>query len=253
MKIAISSGHGKYIRGASGSPVPPELDEVDEARRVVDRVAELLHTSGIDVETFHDNISHDQSTNLSTIVNWHNNTAFGGDSHDLDVSVHFNAYNGSANGVEVLYVTQETLAGVMSQAIADAGPFTNRGPKYRNDLYFLGNTQEPAVLIETCFCDNTPDSETFTAKFDQICEAIAESLSGRDVPDEAPPERPPVEIPIGRNRVEINTTITGDVTSYVNGTLIRGHEPCEHKVEYTVSLHGDVTLVVNGEDFHNRL
>jgi hypothetical protein len=29
-KICISSGHGKYIRGASGY-----LDEVDEARRVV--------------------------------------------------------------------------------------------------------------------------------------------------------------------------------------------------------------------------
>ena len=29
--IIISSGHGKYIRGASGY-----LDEVDEARRVVD-------------------------------------------------------------------------------------------------------------------------------------------------------------------------------------------------------------------------
>jgi hypothetical protein len=30
--IVISSGHGKYVRGASGL-----LDEVDEARRVVER------------------------------------------------------------------------------------------------------------------------------------------------------------------------------------------------------------------------
>jgi len=36
MKVVISSGHGKYIRGgASESPIPPYLDEVDEARRVV--------------------------------------------------------------------------------------------------------------------------------------------------------------------------------------------------------------------------
>ena len=41
-RICISSGHGKYIRGASGSPVPPQLDEVDEARKVVEQIADEL-------------------------------------------------------------------------------------------------------------------------------------------------------------------------------------------------------------------
>ena len=31
MKVAISSGHGLKVRGARGSPVPPQVDEVDEA------------------------------------------------------------------------------------------------------------------------------------------------------------------------------------------------------------------------------
>ena len=52
MKICISSGHGIYIRGASGNPVPPQLDEVDEARRVVERIADFFEKAGIDVETF---------------------------------------------------------------------------------------------------------------------------------------------------------------------------------------------------------
>src|SRR5215470_17989392 len=98
MKIVISSGHGKYIRGASGY-----LDEVDEARKVVNRVAELWRTMNTGVETFHDDTSRDQSTNLRTIVNYHNSK-----SRDLDVSVHFNAYqtNSKPMGTEVLYVTQ---------------------------------------------------------------------------------------------------------------------------------------------------
>ena len=42
MKIVISSGHGKYVRGASGY-----LDEVDEARRVVEKVADDLRAKGV--------------------------------------------------------------------------------------------------------------------------------------------------------------------------------------------------------------
>src|SRR5262245_10252984 len=173
MKIAISSGHGKYIRGAAGSPVPPQLDEVDEAREVVDAVAQLLQDAGVYVEVFHDNTSNTQDENLHWLVSQHNE-AFGGAGHDLDVSVHFNAYDGTAHGTEVLYVTQEQLAGNLSAAICDAGSFTNRGAKYRGDLYFLNNTAEPAVLIETCFCDNTSDSNLYRQHFNAICEAIAD-------------------------------------------------------------------------------
>jgi hypothetical protein len=195
MRIVISSGHGKYIRGASGSPVPPQLDEVDEARRVVDKVAELWRASGVEVTTFHDNTSHDQSTNLSTICNYHNSHL---QPHDLDISIHFNAYDGSAHGVEVLYVTQEALAAKVSAAIAAIG-FTNRGAKYRSDLKFLNSTEAKSILVEVCFCDHTGDSNTFRANFDAVCRAIAESISGQAVgtPPDRPPsgERPPIDVP----------------------------------------------------------
>ena len=112
--VAISSGHGLYIRGARGNPVPPQVDEVDEARRIVDRVAELL-----DCVKFHDNTSTSRSQNLNTITNWHNKQ-----SRDLDVSVHFNAYDHNAHGCEVLYVTQESLAQDVCDEICEAGDFT---------------------------------------------------------------------------------------------------------------------------------
>src|SRR5580765_365271 len=167
--IVISSGHGKYIRGASGSPVPPYLDEVDEARLVVERVAEMLRSAGVTVKTFHDNTSHDQSTNLNTIVNYHNNQ-----SRELDVSVHFNAYQTTSKpmGTECLYVTQETLASTVASNIAAAGKLINRGPKYRSDLKFLNATAKPSVLVETVFVDSRADSDLYHEHFEDICLAL---------------------------------------------------------------------------------
>jgi N-acetylmuramoyl-L-alanine amidase len=188
--LVISSGHGKYIRGASGY-----LDEVDEARLVVEKVAELLRSAGVSVKTFHDNTSHDQSTNLHTIVNYHN-----AQSRDLDVSVHFNAYQTTSKpmGVEVLYVTQQALADVTSEAIASAGKFLDRGPKKRTDLYFLNSTHEPSILIETCFVDSSADADLYHQHFNDICIAIAESIGDVEIGEgiEEPPE-PPEELPPG--------------------------------------------------------
>ena len=59
-RIVISSGHGKYVRGASGI-----LDEVDEARRVVERVADELRDRDVEVKVFHDDISDSQNENLN--------------------------------------------------------------------------------------------------------------------------------------------------------------------------------------------
>lgn len=195
-RIAISSGHGKYIRGAAGSPIPPYLDEVDEARRVVERVTQILKDAQVPVVQFHDNTSHDQNTNLHTIVNWHNKQT-----RDLDCSTHFNAYNTTSKpmGCEVLYVSQSTLAGQVSEAIADAGDFIDRGPKKRSDLYFLNNTNKPAILLETCFVDSKADADLYHRNFELICRAIAETISGKALgePSEPPPEteRPPVTPP----------------------------------------------------------
>jgi N-acetylmuramoyl-L-alanine amidase len=168
-RIVISSGHGKYVRGASGI-----LDEVDEARRVVERLAEHLETSGVDVEVFHDNTSQSQSENLATIVAAHNAC-----DRDLDISVHFNAYEQVEKpmGVEVLYVTQQQLAGQVSAAIASCG-FIDRGAKKRTDLAFLNGTDAPAILIETCFVDSEADAEIYERNFNAICEAIAGALAG---------------------------------------------------------------------------
>jgi hypothetical protein len=185
MKIVISSGHGKHIRGASGI-----LDEVDEARRVVNRVAEYLAAAGVAVEVFHDDTSTTQDANLERIVNFHN-----AQTRELDVSVHFNAYLPTENpmGCEVLYVTQAALAGNVSDRICNASSLKNRGAKKRSDLYFLNNTEEPAILIETCFVDSDRDADLYRMHFDGICRAIAETISGVMSIEPPTTETPPVE------------------------------------------------------------
>lgn len=165
MKIVISSGHGKYIRGASGY-----LDEVDEARRVVESTAKLLEKLGAEVTTFHDNVSTTQDQNLKRIVDFHNDQE-----RDLDVSIHFNAYTTTSEprGTECWYVTQADLADRVSAAIAEGGQFIDRGPKKSTGLYFLNNTDEPAILIEVCFVDSKADADLYHQHFDDICEALA--------------------------------------------------------------------------------
>src|SRR6516164_7816174 len=166
MKIVISSGHGKYVRGASGL-----IDEVDEARKVVEEVSERLAKNGHEVVVFHDDTSTSQNENLNTIVNFHNSQE-----RDIDVSVHFNAYvpTDGGRGTEVLYVTQESAAAKVAQAIAAAGGLINRGAHYRSDLYFLNGTDEPSILIEICFVDAAADVEAYQTNFDEICKAIAD-------------------------------------------------------------------------------
>jgi N-acetylmuramoyl-L-alanine amidase len=223
-RIVISSGHGLKVRGACGI-----LDEVDEARKVVERVAEELRTRGVDVTVFHDDVSTSQNENLNRIVDFHNSQT-----RDLDVSVHFNAYVETEKpmGTEVLYVTQSELAGVVSAAIADAGEFIDRGAKKRTDLFFLNSTEMPSILIETCFVDSDADADCYGETFDAICCAIADVLGGEaeeeieePPPDEERPPRPPrpprpTRPPALPPTVRFDIEVIGDVTVIINGVPV---------------------------------
>ena len=104
---------------------------------------------------------------------------------DLDISVHFNAYTETESpmGTEVLYVTQGDLASDLSSTIASVSGLIDRGGKKRDDLYFLNNTDEPSVLIETCFVDSDADVKAYGSFFDRICWAIAGVVGGAQAPE----------------------------------------------------------------------
>lgn len=246
MDLVISSGHGQKIQGAVGI-----LNEVTEARKVVDRIAELLKTTNVGVKTFHDNTSTTVSTNLSTIVGYHNSQT-----RDRDISVHFNAYQSTDKpmGAECLYVTQQQLAAEVSLAMSIAGGFINRGAKKRTDLSFLNNTDKPAILLEVCFVDSSHDANLYRQNFETICRNIAESISGVKLPAEPqqpslPPTDPtPPSIPTGDNIVDMVVTVKGSPTISVNGEeVLAGNST--GKVDFTMAYSGDAIVVVNGEEF----
>ena len=182
MRICISSGHGLYVRGASGI-----LDEVDEARLITEELATAFYAAGHQVKTYHDDVSHSQGENLERITDWHNAQG----AHDLDISVHFNAYEQTAEpmGVEVLYYSQKELARKLSAAIADVG-FIDRGPKQRSDLYVLSHTEAPCVLLEVMFLDSEADCEIYGDRHGDIIANIVAVFEGQE---EIETEPPPLE------------------------------------------------------------
>ena len=191
MKIVLSSGHGLHVRGARGI-----IDEVDEARRVVHRVGELLGREGA---VFHENAARTVRDNVNNIVRYHN-----GHVRHLDVSVHFNSFNPTSGftqrdgwrevergvGVEVLYRAGDAktrrLAGNVAAAISRASGLVLRHPRSsgavpRKNLGFLNNTTAPALLIEVCFVNSREDVRLYQLHFDEICIAIASALANRPV------------------------------------------------------------------------
>ena len=169
-QINISSGHSINCQGASDI-----INEVAEARKVVNRIFELCNSMGIEVYKYHDTSS-SSSQNLSNIVNWHNQFKDG-----IDISIHFNAYHHTSNsmGTEVCYYSQSQLASQVSSAISKASGLKDRGGKERKGLYVLKNTNKPMLLIEVCFCDSSYDVQKYQENFDNICLAIIQALTGK--------------------------------------------------------------------------
>lgn len=169
-QVNISSGHSINCQGTADI-----INEVTEARKVVDRVYEIIKASGKQCYKYHDTSS-SSTQNLVNIVNWHN-----GFNDGVDVSIHFNAYAhvDKPMGTEVCYYSNSSLATAVSKGIATAGGFIDRGAKQRTGLYFLKHTNKPAILIEVCFVDSVADVNLYKANFENICQAIAKSLIGQ--------------------------------------------------------------------------
>ena len=169
-KYVASSGHALKVRGAHGY-----IDEVDEARRMVNEVDNILKTEyNGDGYVYHDDTSTSQSQNLRTITNFHNSK-----DRRLDLSVHFNASaSASATGVEVLHYGGHTsIAAKLSKAMAKALGLADRGQKVRKDLYVLKNTNRPALLLEVCFVSSKKDADAYKRNFDKLCHAIADFVA----------------------------------------------------------------------------
>ena len=171
MKINVHGGHSLKCRGAS-----KYLDEVNEDRKVKNKVIELLRADGHTVYDCTDDGGATQNANLKAIVSKCNAHAV-----DLDVSIHLNA--GGGTGTEVYIYSDNSKAKDEAARIADNISKTlgirNRGVKTSTKLYVLRKTNSPALLIECCFVDNAIDKAKWNA--DKCAKAIVEGILNKSI------------------------------------------------------------------------
>ena len=161
MKILLSAGHGNIDSGSIGYDKGKEKDRTKELSNLVAaRLKEIGHAVTVMEEKTYNS-------------NWNVKNRTG---YDYALSIHFNAFNGSATGVEVLYKNSIGKAEEMSKKVASVLGLSNRGAKKRTDLYMLNIGFDN--LIEVCFHDNKIDLEAYNKKKNEVAKTIAEVING---------------------------------------------------------------------------
>lgn len=122
---------------------------------------------------------------------------------DIFVSLHFNSFNKQANGTEV-FATSDTgrsIAKRILDNIVKLG-FFNRGVKDGSHLYVVKNTNAPAILVESCFCDAKVDMDRYNAE--NIANAIVKGLTGQSpLPPDTDDRTSTLELQQALNRLKI--------------------------------------------------
>lgn len=104
---------------------------------------------------------------------------------DFIISLHCNAFNGSASGTEVLYYHKSSNGKAMAEIVRGnlvaALGLNDRGSKQKTSDdrggYLLKHTNAPCVIAEPFFIDNDSDLKTVNEKRDKLVEAYASSIS----------------------------------------------------------------------------
>lgn len=186
-KVFIDAGHGGSDPGAVGVK---NSKEKDIALSVAKKVAERLKEQGIEVKLSRDTDKYISLAERAKMANdW---------GADCFVSIHCNAFNNVAKGLEVFSLNSNTsdLAKYVLEGILNENAYTlNRGVKFAN-FYVLKNTKMRACLVETGFIDNTDDYRILMEKQDEMSIGIAKGICkylkieykpANNIPDINPP------------------------------------------------------------------
>ena len=174
--ITIHAGHNPH--GKIGSGASDYINESTENRIILNKVKELLKgkVNFTDVTV---NNGKSQNDILKKIVSSCNKLK-----RDYDISIHFNAcYHSESDcktkGVECWIYDKKNptkkLGDLICKNISSIG-FKNRGVKESKSLYFIKNTDKPAIIIEVCFVDDFDDVKLYKKNKDKVAEAIANAI-----------------------------------------------------------------------------
>lgn len=231
MIINVHAGHSLKCRGASGL-----LDEVNEDRKVKNKVIELLRANGHTVYDCTDDNGKDQNSNLKAIVNKCNDHKV-----DLDVSIHLNA--GGGTGTEVYVYSDNSKAKDEAERIvkniSNTLGIRNRGVKTSTKLYVLRKTNSPALLVECCFVDNATDKAHWNVE--KCAKAIVEGILNKSVNEH-------VETPTPKPQTQTKPTTSNALGTYMitaSDLKVRTGPG----MNYRVKTHNELTKDAKAHDY----
>lgn len=178
MKVYINPGHDQKYDSGAVNPTTG-LRECDVAAKIGAKVKAYLEKAGCECRLFQsDNLYYDSSYDDRPVAVCADANAWGA---DVFISIHCNAFNGSARGTETLCYSRMTDGGNLAQCIQNqivgALGTVDRGVKERTDLTVLKHTAMPAALVECAFIDNDDDAKVLVTSLDDIARAIARGVT----------------------------------------------------------------------------
>ncbi|MGL5749023.1 MAG: N-acetylmuramoyl-L-alanine amidase [Paraclostridium sp.] len=171
MKILITYAHTEKGKGTGAIG---HINESKESRILSDEVVSILKDMGHDVTV---KGVMESSNYLKELCDFENKSKY-----DVSVQTHFNSYGSPiANGTETFYYSSSSKGREIASRVNNKLKqlFVDRGIKTGNDLYWIRNTKNPAILIETCFVSNQRDCDIYRANLRKIAILISEGITGQ--------------------------------------------------------------------------
>lgn len=135
---------------------------------------------------------------------------------DYHISIHLNAFNGKASGIEVWYWAGDEpsrkKAVELAKVLSDFTGLPNRGAKATVSFYVLRNSVGRTLLLEVGFIDNPNDMKKVVPKIDAIGKKITQVMGAYKEPAKPkPPAKPSTPKPPAKKSI---STIAKEV---ING------------------------------------
>lgn len=181
MRVLVMAGH--TLRG-KGTGASKYLNESKETRRVAKKVVEYLKKLNIDATYIYLDEAKGNDYLKEQVALANTKGTF-----DIVIQIHFNAGSSDPNnfttGTETYYVSAKGKVFADRVNAKLSTMFRDRGAKNtKPNLYWLKYTNNPAILIETCFVDDKDDARVYEQEFDSICKLIAEGIANKSIPKE---------------------------------------------------------------------
>ena len=217
-KICIDAGHG----GGDPGAVNGNVYEKNIALSIALLLDEKLRKQGfLTVLTR----NHDKAVELTERCGIANKNKC-----DLFISIHLNAGNSAASGIETLVYKNSGVNSAVAECIqtrlVNATGANDRGIKERPDLCVLRETSMPAILIETGFISNAAELKRLNnaAYQNKIATLIAKSLCAYYGTVYIEGEGKPMEEKRYNTINEIPESLRPEIKDLINSGALKGNE-----------------------------